>query len=50
MFHFQIRECPMVKCRAVELPCNNIKTHYINVSGKMCPMCPYCASSTTASS
>ncbi len=42
--------CPMPKCMAVKQPCDNIQRSYIIVNGQSCPMCPYCASSTTQQS
>ena len=34
-------------CLAIELPCDDIRTSYVVVNGRRCPMCQYCASTTT---
>ncbi len=47
IFYLQVDICPKVKCMAVKQPCANIQRYYTVINGQKCPMCLYCASSTT---
>ncbi|UJR36985.1 hypothetical protein I4U23_029693 [Adineta vaga] len=38
--------CPIPMCMQIQMPCDNIQMSYMNMNGKKCPMCQYCASTS----
>ncbi|CAF1290000.1 unnamed protein product [Adineta ricciae] len=41
--------CPIPMCMQIQESCDNLQMSYMTINGKKCPMCPYCASSSSSS-